>query len=161
MATSIPNVRALARWQQKGSGRTRMQSSAGEMRKPVCTGIRPSPFGIWNPKQERSRLLWVAILSIPSGIFALLYAVYVSSVVSAEATILDLGQVRALTLFGLFGACMTLGAFMLTMAANLRGNISAKTRRMMWVLLTLSLAGWVYIWVSVSMLVELPPLIPF
>jgi hypothetical protein len=138
-----------------------MPNSASGMRKSAWTGIPHSTLYIPNPTGERSWLLWVAILSIPSWVFVLLYAVHVPSVMSREAIILDLGLVQALTWLGLFGACMTFGAFILAMAANIRGSISAKTRRTMWVLVTLSLAGWVYIWVSLSMIVPLPPLLPF
>ena len=157
-ASSVPTMTSPrpTRARQRG-----VPNSEWGMRKSASTGVPRSTFSIPNPAREQSRLLWVAILSIPSWLFVLLYAVYVPSVMSSQAMILDLALVQALTGPGLFVACMTAGAFILTMAANLRGSVSAKTQRIMWTLTTLSLAGWVYIWFSLSMMVQLPPLLPF
>jgi len=149
MATSAPSVPTMTGPRPTRARRTGSPNSGWGMHTSASTG------------QERSRLLWVAILSIPSWLLAVLYAVCVGRVMSTEMMILDMGLVQALTWLGLFAACTTVGAFILTTAAKLRNSVPAKTQRMMWALTTLSMAGWVYIWVSLSMMVSLPPLLPF
>ena len=149
MTTSAPSVPTVTSPRPTRARRTGSPNSGWGMHTSASTG------------QERSRLLWVAILSIPSWFLAVLYAVCVGRMMSPRVMMSDMGLVQALTWLGLFVACMTAGAFILTMAANLRGSVSAKTQRIMWTLTTLSLAGWVYIWFSLSMMVHLPPLLPF
>ena len=134
MTTSASSVPTMTSPRPTGVQQTAVPNSEWGMRKSASTSIP-------NPTRERARLLWVAILSIPSWLFVLLYAVYVPSVMSSQAMILDLGLVQALTWPGLLVACMTAGAFILTMAAKLRGSVSVKTQRIMWALTTLSLAS--------------------
>jgi hypothetical protein len=159
MTTSAPSVPTIPSPRPTRPRRTGVPNSGWGMGKSAWTGIPRSTFPIPSLTRERSRLLWVAILSIPSWLLALLHAVYAPRVTGVM--IFDMGLVQAMTWFGLFVACLTAGAFILTMVAKLRSSVSVKTQRIMWVMTALSLAGWVYIWVSLSLMVPLPPLLPF
>ena len=50
--------------------------------------------------------------------------------------------------------------FIVTMIATLRARIARKTRIALWTLVVLSLACWLYVWISFAAAVQVPPLIP-
>jgi hypothetical protein len=107
--------------------------------------------------EDRFWLRWVTVLSLPSLIFVLLFILGFSADFANVLSIPGLGSV---SLLGLLGASTIVVAFILTMFATLKAGVSRSTRRIMWILITLSLAGWVYVWISLSMLAELPPPMP-
>ena len=102
-------------------------------------------------------LLGVAILSIPSLVFGLLFIFYVPGDL---AKFLDLELTEALAVSGLFGALTAFAAFVVTMTATLRGGVARMTRIALWTLVVLSLASWLYVWFSFLALAQMPPLIP-
>ena len=59
-----------------------------------------------------------------------------------------------------FGASTAFAAFIVTMIATLRARLARKTRIALWTLVVLSLACWLYVWISFSVVVQVPPLIP-
>ena len=107
--------------------------------------------------QDRFWLFWVAILSLPSLVFGLLYGLYVPGNLPK---FLDLGLTETLAVSGLFGASTAFAAFIVTMIATLRARLARKTRIALWTLVVLSLACWLYVWISFSAAVQVPPLIP-
>jgi hypothetical protein len=107
--------------------------------------------------QDRFWLFWVAILSFPSLVFGLLYVLYAPGELPK---FLDLGLTETLAVSGLFGASTAFAAFIVGMIATLRARITRKTRIALWTLVVLSLACWLYIWISFSAAVQVPPLIP-
>jgi len=107
--------------------------------------------------QDRFWLFWVAILSLPSLVFGLLYALYVPGNLPK---FLDLGLTETLAVSGLFGTSTAFAAFIVTMIATLRARLARKTRIALWTLVVLSLACWLYVWISFSVVVQVPPLIP-
>ena len=107
--------------------------------------------------QDRFWLFWVAILSLPSLVFGLLYVLYAPGDLPK---FLDLGLTETLAVSGLFGASTAFAAFIVTMIATLRARLARKTRIALWTLVVLSLACWLYVWISFSAVVQVPPLIP-
>jgi hypothetical protein len=103
---------------------------------------------------DRRLLVRVTLLNLPSLIFVLFYAIWMP-----EDVFLNVGSTEALTVLGLFSASLTFGAFLTTMAALLRGEISAKTARTLWAVMTLTLLGWLYVWISFSIMFHVPPLV--
>jgi hypothetical protein len=107
--------------------------------------------------QDRFWLFWVAILSLPSLVFGLLYVLHAPGDLPR---FLDLGLTETLAVSGLFGASTAFAAFIVTMIATLRARLARKTRIGLWTLVVLSLACWLYVWISFSVAVQVPPLIP-
>jgi hypothetical protein len=115
----------------------------------------------WTPasaKRDRWWLTWISLLNVPSLVFLLFY---VFSVPGDAAGLVSLAMAETLALLGLFGASMTFAAFLLTMTVTMRGEVSWKTGRMLWALMALTFCGWLYIWISFSILFHAPPLVPF
>lgn len=108
--------------------------------------------------KDRWWLTWVTLLNVPTLVFALFY---VFSVPGDLAGFVSLALAEVLAVLGLFGASLTFAAFILTMAATLRNEVSRKTGRMLWALMGLSFLGWLYVWISFSILFYMPPLVPF
>ena len=106
---------------------------------------------------DRFWLFWVAILSLPSLVFGLLYGLYAPGDLPR---FLDLGLTETLAVSGLFGTSTAFAAFIVTMIATLRARLARKTRIALWTLVVLSLACWLYVWISFSAVVQVPPLIP-
>src|SRR2546426_5017473 len=73
--------------------------------------------------QDRFWLFWVAILSLPSLVFGLLYVLYAPGDLPK---FLDLGLTETLAVSGLFGASTAFAAFIVTMIATLRARIARK-----------------------------------
>jgi len=102
---------------------------------------------------DRRLLAGVTLLNLPSLIFLLFCAIWMP-----EDVLLNVGSAEALMVLGLFSASLTFGAFLTTMAALLRGEISAKTARMLWAVMTVTLLGWLYVWISFSIMFHVPHL---
>lgn len=107
--------------------------------------------------RDRMWVLWVAILSAPSLVFLLLYILWVPDDL---ARFRDLGLTQALVISSLFGPLSAFAAFVVTMIASLRGAIANKTKIALWILVLLSLASWLYMGISFSILVHVPLVIP-
>ena len=103
---------------------------------------------------DRRLLARVTMLNLPSLIFVLFYAIWIP-----EDVFLIVGFAEALTVLGLFSASLTFGAFLTTMAALMRGEVSAKTARILWAMMTLTLLGWLYVWISFSIMFHVPSLV--
>jgi len=108
--------------------------------------------------RDRWWLTCVTILNLPSMVFVFFY---VLSVPGDLAGFVNLALAEVLAVLGLFGGALTSAAFLLTMAATLRGEVSIRAERMLWAVMALSLIGWLYVWISFSILIHMPPLIPF
>jgi hypothetical protein len=109
-------------------------------------------------KKEKTWLGWVAILTFPSFVFFVLYAFFIPGDLAKGV---GLSPALALAAPGLFGASMTFAGLIVAVYASLKNVMTTRMRNIMWSLLALSLAGWLYVWISCSILLELPPFVPF
>lgn len=96
-------------------------------------------------------------LNAPTFLFVLFYAFIVPSDLDGFITV---RLMESLALPGLVGASLTFAAFILTLAATLRGDVSRKAERMLWALMALAFGGWLYIWISFSILFHMPLMVP-
>ena len=106
---------------------------------------------------DRFWLLWVAVLSLPSLVFLLLC---IFCVPGDLVSFLDVRVMEAWAISGGFGAITAFAAFVVTIMATLRAGIARRTKIALWTLAVLSLACWLYIWISFSAFVQMPPLFP-
>jgi hypothetical protein len=97
-------------------------------------------------------------LNLPSLVFVFFF---VLSVPGDLAGFVNLALAEALAVLGFFGGALTSGAFLLTMAATLRGEVSNRAERMLWAVMALSLLGWLYVWISFSNLIHMALIVPY
>src|SRR6266536_2985562 len=98
-------------------------------------------------EQARSRggtpwTIFVLLLSLPSLIFVILYALYAPGTLPE---LLDSVVAWAITLTGMGGAVLTLAACVVSVAATLQRNVPRKAKVAMWLLVSLSLLACLYL----------------
>jgi hypothetical protein len=120
--------------------------------------VLPSASLSNQPKTEKKWLIWVSILTFPSFVFFLVYTLFV---MIGTTTIIGMGPALALAVPGLFGASMTFASLMVAVYAAVHASISTRLEKVMWWAVALSLAGWLYVWISFSILLQVPPSLPF
>ena len=106
---------------------------------------------------DRFWVFWVAVVTLPSLIFGLWCAFFLTE---DFAEFLDLGSAGALVASIFIGGGTTLAAFIITMIATLRARTTRITRIALWILVASSLACWLYVWISFSAIHQVPPHIP-